>query len=87
MVPYDPPSQSLPKEKPPGNQSSRPDLKSTSFEDAKAFYTNVLGMQVIMDLGWAAATAMPAHDRAVGRGTSRPAGAPGAVGRRPSAPR
>jgi catechol 2,3-dioxygenase-like lactoylglutathione lyase family enzyme len=27
-----------------------PDL--TSLEDAKAFYTNVLGMQVAMDLGW-----------------------------------
>jgi len=28
-----------------------PDLKSTSLEKAKAFYTQVLGLQVIMDHG------------------------------------
>jgi catechol 2,3-dioxygenase-like lactoylglutathione lyase family enzyme len=36
-----------------------PDLKRTSLEDAKAFYTNVLGMQVVMDLGWIVTLADP----------------------------
>jgi catechol 2,3-dioxygenase-like lactoylglutathione lyase family enzyme len=29
-----------------------PDLKSKAMEEAKAFYTHVLGLQVVMDLGW-----------------------------------
>jgi hypothetical protein len=36
-----------------------PDLKSTSLEDAKAFCTNVLGMQVVMYLGWIVTLADP----------------------------
>jgi catechol 2,3-dioxygenase-like lactoylglutathione lyase family enzyme len=36
-----------------------PDLKSTSLEYAKALYTNVLGMQVVMDLGWIVTLADP----------------------------
>lgn len=29
-----------------------PDLKSRSLEEAKAIYTDVLGLQVVMDHGW-----------------------------------
>src|SRR6266542_2456927 len=29
-----------------------PGLESKSMEEAKAFYTNVLGLQVVMDHGW-----------------------------------
>jgi catechol 2,3-dioxygenase-like lactoylglutathione lyase family enzyme len=36
-----------------------PDLKSTSLADAKAFYTDVLGLQVVMDLGWIVTLADP----------------------------
>jgi catechol 2,3-dioxygenase-like lactoylglutathione lyase family enzyme len=36
-----------------------PDLKSTSLEKAKAFYTQVLGLQVVMDHGWIVTLADP----------------------------
>jgi catechol 2,3-dioxygenase-like lactoylglutathione lyase family enzyme len=36
-----------------------PDLKSESLEDAKAFYTRVLGLQVVMDHGWIVTLADP----------------------------
>jgi len=29
-----------------------PDLKSTSMTEAKAFYSRILGLQVVMDHGW-----------------------------------
>ena len=35
------------------------DLKSTSMEEAKAFYTNVLGLKVVMDHGWIVTLADP----------------------------
>ncbi len=38
-----------------------PDLKSTSLEKAKAFYTQVLGLRVIMDHGWIVTLADPEH--------------------------
>ncbi|MGS2617829.1 VOC family protein [Micromonospora sp. LZ34] len=36
-----------------------PDLKSMSLEAAKAFYTQVLGLQVVMDHGWIVTLADP----------------------------
>ncbi|MGX7824031.1 VOC family protein [Actinokineospora sp. 24-640] len=36
-----------------------PDLASTSPEQAKAFYTGVLGMRVVMDHGWIVTLAAP----------------------------
>jgi catechol 2,3-dioxygenase-like lactoylglutathione lyase family enzyme len=36
-----------------------PDLNSTSLEEAKAFYTRVLGLQVVMDHGWIVTLADP----------------------------
>ncbi|MEU4476299.1 VOC family protein [Micromonospora sp. NPDC023888] len=36
-----------------------PDLKSTSLGPAKAFYTQVLGLQVVMDHGWIVTLADP----------------------------
>ncbi len=36
-----------------------PDLNSTSLEEAKAFYTQVLGLQVVMDHGWIVTLADP----------------------------
>jgi catechol 2,3-dioxygenase-like lactoylglutathione lyase family enzyme len=36
-----------------------PDLKSMSLEAAKAFYTEVLGLQVVMDHGWIVTLADP----------------------------
>ena len=36
-----------------------PDLTSTSLEQAKAFYTHVLGLQVVMDHGWIVTLADP----------------------------
>jgi catechol 2,3-dioxygenase-like lactoylglutathione lyase family enzyme len=36
-----------------------PDLKSTKLEEAKAFYTEVFGLQVVMDLGWIVTLADP----------------------------
>jgi catechol 2,3-dioxygenase-like lactoylglutathione lyase family enzyme len=36
-----------------------PDLKSDSLEEAKAFYTRVLGLQVVMDHGWIVTLADP----------------------------
>jgi catechol 2,3-dioxygenase-like lactoylglutathione lyase family enzyme len=36
-----------------------PDLESASLEEAKAFYTHVLGMEVVMDLGWIVTLADP----------------------------
>ncbi|MEV1143491.1 VOC family protein [Micromonospora sp. NPDC049799] len=36
-----------------------PDLRSTSMEDAKAFYTGVLGLEVVMDHGWIVTLADP----------------------------
>ena len=51
-----------------GNQDRRmavsrvvPDLKSTSLAEAKAFYTQVLGLQVVMDHGWIVTLADPEH--------------------------
>ncbi|GIF62628.1 glyoxalase [Asanoa ishikariensis] len=36
-----------------------PDLESTSIEAAKAFYTGVLGLEVVMDQGWIVTLADP----------------------------
>ena len=36
-----------------------PDLKSTSLEEAKTFYTDVFGLHVVMDLGWIVTLADP----------------------------
>ncbi|MEV4534401.1 VOC family protein [Asanoa sp. NPDC049518] len=38
-----------------------PDLKTTSMEQAKAFYTRVLGLEVVMDQGWIVTLADPAR--------------------------
>jgi catechol 2,3-dioxygenase-like lactoylglutathione lyase family enzyme len=37
------------------------DLKSDSMEEAKAFYTSILGLEVVMDLGWIVTLAAPHH--------------------------
>jgi catechol 2,3-dioxygenase-like lactoylglutathione lyase family enzyme len=36
-----------------------PDLESASLDEAKAFYMQVLGMEVVMDLGWIVTLADP----------------------------
>ncbi|TVT42425.1 glyoxalase [Amycolatopsis rhizosphaerae] len=36
-----------------------PDLAGTSLEEAKRFYTRVLGMEVVMDHGWIVTLAEP----------------------------
>jgi catechol 2,3-dioxygenase-like lactoylglutathione lyase family enzyme len=36
-----------------------PDLKSESLEKAKAFYTHVLGLEIVMDHGWIVTLADP----------------------------
>ena len=36
-----------------------PDLKSTSLSQAKAFYIDVIGLQVVMDHGWIVTLADP----------------------------
>ncbi|SDC12745.1 VOC family protein [Actinokineospora iranica] len=36
-----------------------PDLKSAALDRAKAFYTAVLGLRVVMDLGWIVTLADP----------------------------
>ena len=36
-----------------------PDLLSRSLADARAFYAQVLGLQVVMDLGWIVTLAAP----------------------------
>jgi catechol 2,3-dioxygenase-like lactoylglutathione lyase family enzyme len=36
-----------------------PDLTSTSLAEATAFYTDVLGLRVVMDLGWIVTLADP----------------------------
>jgi catechol 2,3-dioxygenase-like lactoylglutathione lyase family enzyme len=59
MVPYDPPAESAERRSRMAISRVLPDLKRTSLEDAKAFYTNVLGMQVVMDLGWIVTLADP----------------------------
>jgi catechol 2,3-dioxygenase-like lactoylglutathione lyase family enzyme len=41
-----------------------PDLKSTSLEKAKSFYTQVLGLQVVMDHGWIVTLADPERPHA-----------------------
>jgi catechol 2,3-dioxygenase-like lactoylglutathione lyase family enzyme len=41
-----------------------PDLESKSLEEAKAFYTDVFGLQVVMDLGWIATLADPGRPEA-----------------------
>jgi catechol 2,3-dioxygenase-like lactoylglutathione lyase family enzyme len=41
-----------------------PDLKSKSLEEAKAFYTHVLGLRVVMDHGWIVTLADPQRPEA-----------------------
>lgn len=38
-----------------------PNLRSTSLREATAFYTQVLGMEVAMDLGWIVTLIDPEH--------------------------
>ena len=38
-----------------------PDLTSTSLAEATAFYVDVLGLQVVMDLGWIVTLSDPAR--------------------------
>jgi catechol 2,3-dioxygenase-like lactoylglutathione lyase family enzyme len=41
-----------------------PDLESKSMEKARAFYTHVLGLQVVMDHGWIVTMADPQRPEA-----------------------
>lgn len=41
-----------------------PDLTSSDFEGSKEFYTNVLGLQLSMDLGWVMTFVSPSNPTA-----------------------
>ena len=41
-----------------------PDIHTRRLEDSREFYTGLLGLDVVMDLGWIVTLAAPGHDHA-----------------------